>query len=291
MDLGTQRLMMAAGGGGGSLIIDDYYPMFAIKAFNEKGTGTTPVAPPSANTETPMRRALSFDTTNTTELDGSETISTICSILDTSKYTCNPTFKDSTTTLSAIRIMHYSDSSTLYGYGHMAFNGSAFNIYDHACNATPEGVYGLPSAMGSITNAEVWYSGLSSISVANTNVYVNCSSHNTGGGTTANWTSDAGDYCFLGVSDKHHETVSSDAFDKEFATNRGIAFGISDSDGLYGTKPKDGIGRRGTGYASLVTDWRKKDGNQNSTHDASQAFHSGNTGSGYWIVQGRVKSV
>lgn len=291
MDQTTQRLISgAAGVSGVSLTIGDYYPMFAVKAFNEKGTGTTPVALPSANTETPMRRALSFDTTNTTALTGSETISTICGILDTSKYTCNPTFKDSTTTISSIRILHYSDSSTLHAYCGFLFNGSAFNIYDHACNATPEGVYGLPSQLGSITDAWVG-PNLSGTTVANTNVYVNCSSHNTGGGTTANWTSDAGDYCFLGVSDKHHETVSSDALDKEFATNRGVAFGISDSDGLYGTKPKDGIGRRSNGYASLVTDWTKKDGNANSTHDASQGNHSGNTGSGYWIVSGKVKAV
>jgi len=144
--------------------------------------------------------------------------------------------------------------------------------------------------MGNVTDANVGPNGGASTDVPVTNVYVNCSTVNSTTSTTANWTSDQGDYCLLGISDKHHTSNGLDAFDKQYATTRGLAFGISDSDGLFGTKPKDGISRRGN-YASLVTDWKKKDGNANGTHDADQQTHSGQTGSGYWLVRGKVKAV
>ena len=291
--------MSGAAGAGVSLNIDTYYPMFAVKLFSGKND-TTNNPPDSSNIEIPMRRALQFDESNTTTLNGSETNAEIKTILDASKYTCNPTFKASSTTIKAIKISHFlasGSSLSLQNYGEFAFNGSAFNIYDHACNAETNISYGKPSQMGSITSGNLDGNAISvSVGSSPANVFVNMSTHISRSGNNF-WGSDNGDYCFLGISDKTTSGNNSDALDKEMANNtpigRAMAFGISDSDGTptSGQKVKDGISRRGNGYWSLCTNWRYKNANTNGTIDNALTVHSGSTITGYFVVYGKVKAV
>ena len=272
--------------GNTGLASGQYFPMFAIKLFNAGGTGGG--NPPTGNTdicEIPMRRALSFDTGNTTELTGSETMSEIVSILDTSKYTCNSQFKN--LNINGIKIEHWQNSSTKYNDAEVTFNGTGFNIYDHACN-TGANLFVLngnkfPSQIGNIT--ALYLDGASQ----STTAYKFFVNHSTATATagTGGWQADTGDYCFLGISDKAHNTAANDVLDTEFATSKGLAFGISDSNGgdvVGGVQqtPREGISRRWNSYYSLFTNWQEKDSS------ISPISHSGNTTSGYAIVRGKV---
>ena len=284
----------AAGvGGGDGMVVGSYYPMFAVKLANGKNDDTS--NPPASDfIEVPMRRALSFNENNTTTLNGSETTATIKSILDSNRYTCNPTFKTSTTTISGIKIIHYTASGSDLSEennGQFEFDGSAFNIYDHACNAATN------------VDSGAWLDGnaISSPSLGGgtDHIFVNCSTKTSRGGDT-NWGSDGGDYCFLGISDKTTSGDDSDSLDTEFGTNasqgtqsRALAFGISDSDGAptNSQAPKDGISRRSNNYWSLCSNWRVKDANDNATHNDNQVLHSGNTITGYFVVYGKLKAM
>lgn len=301
----SHRLRAAAGAGG--YTVGDFYPMFGVKLnIGDSDISSNPAN--STKVEQPMQRALSFNTTNTTELDGTETFSTIKTILDTSLYTCNPDFGASGNYISAIKLEHYNTSGTLLNYGEFSFNGTTFNIYDHACNALPNvfnnasgaNYYNTPSQLGTITSAS-----LDGVSISPTNsptntlknyVIVNCSSKNLAGGSTntySSWSDDQGDYCFLGVTDTSHHNSGSDQLDNGFATTKGLAFGISDSDGVARTDPLGnfyvqypprettyGINRRTASYTSLCTNWGQRD-NQS---------HSGQTHFGYFLVHGKYKS-
>jgi len=296
----SHRLRAAVGGSGGGYTVGEFYPMFGVKLDNAASSGDISTNPANdTKAEQPMQRALSFDTANTTELDGTETFSAIKTILDTSLYTCNSDFGASGNYISAIKLEHYNSSGTLLNYGEFAFDGSSFNIYDHACNALPSafgaqygGRYTPPSQMGSITSASL---DGNSISISGTNgiyshVIVNCSSKNSIGGSHSNssWSNDYGDYCFLGITDTIQESANSDGLDNGFATTKGLAFGISDSDGVAAVNsvrypPRTinlGINRRSTAYRSLCTNWQQRD----------YTGHGGNTFSGYFLVYGKYKS-
>tara|TARA_Y100001937_G_C7090822_1_gene317660 strand:- start:491 stop:1375 length:885 start_codon:yes stop_codon:yes gene_type:complete len=289
--------LRAAGGGG--YTVGEFYPMFGVKLDDGYDNGDISINPAnSTKVEQPMQRALSFDTANTTELDGTETFSAIKTILDTSLYTCNSDFGASGNYISAIKLEHYNSSGTLLNYGEFAFNGSSFNIYDNACNAIPNvfnstnNEYTLPTQLGTLTSASLDGTTITpsgSYTLKN-HVFVNCSSKSTYGGNNnySSWSEDGGDYCFLGITDKAHFTSNSDSLDKSLATTKGLAFGISDSDGVASFNnvrypPRTislGINRRGTGYRSLCTNYGQRD----------HQTHSGMTTSGYFLVYGKYKS-
>ena len=278
---------LRAAAGNTGLASGQYFPMFAIKLFDAGRTTGSSANPPTLNTsdcEIPMRRALSFDTGNTTELTGSETMSEIVSILDTSKYTCNSQFKN--LNINGIKIEHWQNSSTKYNDAEVTFNGTGFNIYDHACNTGANlfvvNTNNFPSQIGDIT---ALYLDGASESHTGSKFFVNHSTATATAGT-GGWQADTGDYCFLGISDKAHNTAANDTLDKEFATSKGLAFGISDSNGgdvVGGVQqtPREGISRRNDAYDSLFTNWQQK-------LSLSSNAHSGNTVSGYAIVRGKV---
>jgi|TARA_Y100000033_G_scaffold243_1_gene247 hypothetical protein len=267
--------------------VGTYYPMFAVKAFDTGGASI-----PTANCEIPMRRALSFDTANTTELDGTETVSEIISILDTSKYTCNSDFGASGNKISGIMIRHYQSNGTLYtgGQGSFEFDSTNFNIYDNACNATAlagptsGNLDDVTRACGTISNVAL--SGHSGTAYA----WVNQSTDNNSTAPTGvGWVGDGGDYCFLGVGTVNHAT-DVDTMDKYFSGNNntspGLAFGISDSDGRgtgSETTPREGISRRVASYSSVVTNCLVEGSELGDTH-------SGHTIEGYFIVYGKYLS-
>ena len=270
-----QQILLGKAPSGG-MQSGNFYPMFAIKLFNATSQGSTPPID-SADCEIPMHRALQFDETNTTVLDGSETDSAIKTILDASKYTINPEFKKSATTISGFRIEHWNTSMTaIHNYVEAYWSGTGFNIYTHACNQPTYLSYALPTQVGSITSCN--YDG-NAISNPGDHVYINCSSKNQRDGQN-NWASDGGDYCFLGVSDYHHTAQNSDSFDTQWATTNGIAWGISDSDGVPTSNqtPMNGISRRSPSYKSLTTNWQQK----------ADTSHSGNTIEGYLQIKGKL---
>ena len=271
-------LRAASGGSGGGNYTDGvYYPMFGVKlGAAQQDISSAPLNDTRA--EQPMQRALSFDTNNTTALDGTETTSAILSIMDTSMYTCNPDFGGSGNYISGIKLEHYNTSGSLLNYGEFLFNGSTFNIYDHACNVAPSyfatasggGTYTHPTQMGTITSASldgVNVTPGSGIALENM-VIVNCSSYTTAStnNTVSSWANDSGDYCFLGISDTGRNSSGDDSLDTSFATTKGLAFGISDSDGVAPCDPVGsnyvrqaprviglGIGRRNSGYKKFMT--------------------------------------
>jgi hypothetical protein len=108
-------------------------------------------------------------------------------------------------------------------------------------------------------------------------VSINSSSNSTRTGG-ANWSTDNADYCFLGISDKFKGSSGTDAYDVNFATTKGLAFGISDSDGTPGNSQvvKDGWSRRATSYVSACTNWDEQ----------SFTGHGGRTQTGIFIVYG-----
>lgn len=285
----------ASGGGAIEYAVGTYYPMFAIKAAND-----TNVAIPAANTEVPMRRALSFDTNNTTVLNGSESISQIITILNASKYTCNPDFGSGGAYISGIMIRHYDSTGTLESSGEASFtfSNTTFNIYDDACNApairTPPNtnVGSVTKACGTITSVY-----LDNYSGSNPQVYLNQSTANVTHSSQEGWSQDSGDYCFIGVGTKVH-AQNSDSLDNSFSNDNGqsgtsrvyepgLAFGISDSDGsgTINSTPREGISRRADGYPSLVTNYRAL-----SNTLSGSAGHSGSSDTGYFIVYGRYLS-
>tara|TARA_R100000353_G_scaffold855_1_gene1154 strand:- start:439 stop:1350 length:912 start_codon:yes stop_codon:yes gene_type:complete len=298
---------LRAAAGGGRYTVGEFYPMFGVKLDDGYDHGDISSQPAnSTKVEQPMQRALSFDTANTTELDGTETFSAIKTILDTSLYTCNPDFGASGNYISAIKLEHYNTSGTLLNYGEFAFDGTTFNIYDHACNALPNrhtgnagggsGLFSHPTALGSITSASLDGNSLNIGSYDYRNhILVNSTSRGSGNANTtySSWSLDYGDYCFLGITDKSHTNEASDLLDTQFATTKGLAFGISDSDGVASVDPLGvnhiqvpprtinlGINRRGTGYRSLCTNWQQRD----------NTGHGGHTTSGYFLVYGKYKS-
>ena len=272
-----QQMFLGSGGAGEIMQSGNFYPMFAIKIINAVNQGSIPPID-SVDCEIPMHRALQFDETNTTVLDGSETDSAIKTILDTSKYTINPKFKESATKISGFRLEHWNTSMTsIYNFVEAYWDGTGFNIYTHACTQPANLLYGLPSQVGSITSCNC---DGNSISSPWDHVYINCSSKNTRNGQD-NWASDGGDYCFMGVSDFHHTAQDSDSFDTQWATNYGIAWGLSDSDGVPSSNqaPMNGISRRHKSYKTLITNWQEKD---------STVSHCGNTISGYLQIKGQL---
>lgn len=254
-----------------------YYPMFAIDTANYNNSPSN-----TADPELSFRRMLSFDTSNTTDLNGTETLATIKSIVDTSGYACDSSFGNGGHNINGIKIKHYqSDFATLEDECEFTFSATNFNIYDDACNAVTNANNSLPTAVGTILTATV--NGTSVVGSYPASDYVFVNSSTTGGTASGNdyWSTDQGDYCFLGVTDRDKSNFggNSDSLDTSFASNNGIAFGISDSDGRpsSGQTPREGISRRSS-YPALVTNWQSKNG----------TGHSGRTISGYFIVYGKV---
>lgn len=295
----SHRLRASLAGSGG-YTSGTFYPMFAIKVFDAQSPSSrkddVSADPPiSSFCEQPMQRALSFDTGNTTELDGTETIAEIITILDASKYTCNSDFGTGGETISAIKIEHWENSTNKYNEGEFAFDGGSFNIFDHACNVTPNlhsngnmstGTFQYPAQLGSITSASLDGTAITSDLTKKIMVNSSTSTSTTQTDNNHSWADDSGDYCFLGISD-HNPPSNADQLDKQFATTKGLAFGISDScgtsavDGVrYGPGTiTTGIGRRSVAYFSIFTNWAEK---------KASLSHSGNTISGYVIVYGKV---
>jgi len=258
--------------GGGPSLASGWYPMFAVKNFNASQDSI-----PAPDSEYGMRNALQFNTSATTALNGSESLATIINILDASKYTCNPAFKTSTTYISGFQIKHYQNASTLYDECEATWNGTGFNIYDHACSVQSNLSYALPSQVGTIQTATV--NGTNVFTSLSQRVFINCSTRSSRTGSD-NWATDFGDYVFLGVTNKNHTSINGDSLDSGWASILGIAFGISDSDGAptSGQSPMLGIGRRNANYPSLFTNWQERTG----------SGHGGRTASGYSIVYGKV---
>lgn len=271
--------------------VGTYYPMFAVKAFDD---GTTNI--PGANSDVPMRRALSFDTNNTSQLYGNESVSDIINILEDHKYTCNPDFGASGNKISGIMIRHYQSNGTLYtgGQGSFEFDSTNFNIYDNACNATALGAPS-PDSTGSMDDVTRACGTISNVSLSGhsgtTYAYLNQSSQRVdeAQSTGVGWASDNGDYVFIGICTEEHMT-DTDELDKYLSgnnnTNSGLAFGISDSDGRgtgSETTPREGISRRVASYSSVVTNCLVEKTGLESTH-------SGHTTEGYFIVYGKYLS-
>ena len=134
--------VMGLGGGVASLFFKGasskydsgtFYPMFGVKLFDPTDAERSDIssAPPNAiKIEQPLQRAISFNTSDTTELDGTESTSAILSIMDTSYYTCNSDFGTGGETINAIKIVHFNTNGTVKNEGEFAFSGSSFNIYD-----------------------------------------------------------------------------------------------------------------------------------------------------------------
>ena len=270
-----------AGAGGSSYTTGTYYPMFGVKLLSYSGNTQNGTAEP----ELSFRRALSFDTTNTTDLDGSESLSTLISRIDNDGYICDSSFGPSGFNINGIKIRHYnSNGTTLEDEAEFTFTGSSFNIYDDACNVQSNLNYGLPTALGTISTATI--NGSSVVASGNTagdHIIVNASTNTTRTGNDG-WLSDNGDYCFLGVSDKKLDAsvfTSTDILDTAFATTNGLAFGISDSDGTptSGQTVREGISRRNSNYYSLCTNW----------HNHDVTGHGGRSTSGYFIVYGKKR--
>ena len=260
----------------GEYIVGNYYPIFCFKA-NDDSNSPDPPGIPSVNCGIPFRRMLSFDTANTQQFNENNSRADIFAICDTYIYTCNPGMRQRS--LSGVKLEHWQSSgTTMYNDAEVLFNGSAFNIYDHACNASTNLGNSLPSQMGSITLARV----NSTSTTSSGQVFVNCSNNTSRVGTDG-WTSDSGDYCFFGISDRPNAANANDNLDKEFATNEGIAFGISDSDGCpaSGQAPRLGWSKRSTGYLSAFTNWQQRDEGLNP--------NGGATSYGYFILYGKVK--
>lgn len=278
--------------------VGSYYPMFAVKALDSKDD-----AIPSTTSETPMRRALSFDTAHTTRLFGDETVSDIISILDSSYYTCNPDFGSGGNNISGIMIRHYKSDGTLYtgGQGSFEFNNiSDFNIYDDACNQSPLASQ-APDGTGSMNNVTRACGAISNVALSDLPsgfngtlyAYLNQSSQKSGEAQAATdgWASDLGDYVFIGITTKEHMT-DTDALDREFSftgvdKKSGLAFGISDSEGRGSnagtTTPRQGISRRHEQYHSLLTNTLKP-------KSGSEGNHGGQTDEGYFVVYGKYLS-
>ena len=299
--------VMGLGGGVASLFFKGasskydsgtFYPMFGVKLFDPTDAERSDISssPPNAiKIEQPLQRAISFNTSDTTELDGTESTSAILSIMDTSYYTCNSDFGTGGETINAIKIVHFNTNGTVKNEGEFAFSGSSFNIYDHLCNALPNAFdstnseYTLPSQMGTLTSASLDGTAITpsgSYTLQN-HVFVNGSSYSGAlqSNSTSSWSNDNGDYCFLGITDLAHPTANSDSLDNNFATTKGLAFGITDSDGratVSGVQypPRTislGLHRRLTNYHSLCTNWQQQDNN----------YHGGHTETGYFIVYGK----
>ena len=267
--------------------VGTYYPMFAVKAIDVSSS-----AVPSVDSEVPMRRALSFDTNNTSQLYGNESVSDMIDILDTHKYTCNPDFGASGNKISGIMIRHYQSTGSLYTGGQASFEFAStnFNIYDDACNATALAaptsgtMNNVIRACGAISNVQL--SGHSGTAYA----WVNQSTSSQASPSGAGWSSDDGDYCFLGVGTYDPPGSNSvDNFDTTFSsgdnTVPGLAFGISDSDGRgtgSETTPREGIARRST-YVSLLTNCLVE-------KSGAETAHGGHTNEGYFIVYGKYLS-
>ena len=275
--------------------VGTYYPMFAVKPIDVAGDngngGTTHV-----DCEVPFRRALSFDTNNTSPLYGNESVSDIIDILDDHKYTCNADFGASGNKISGIMIRHYKSDGTLHtgGEASFEFDSTNFNIYDNACNATalgapsPDGTGSLDDvtrACGTISNVSLsGHSGTAYAYLNQSSQRVDETQHDGTG-----WGNDLGDYCFLGVGTVEHLT-NTDTFDRYFSGNNntdpGLAFGISDSEGRgtgSETTPREGIARRGISYPSLITNCLEE-------KSGAESSHSGHTTNGYFIVYGKYLS-
>lgn len=266
--------------------VGEYYPMFAVAALD-----ANTVDIPAANCEIPMRRALAFDTANTSPLYGDESDADVADILASDKYTCNPDFGSGGAKISGIKIRHVDINGSLESGGEASFefDNTNFNIYDDACNQRaiscpvgPTGMLSATRACGNISN--VYLEGHSGGTPA---VYLNQSTYSgaAGGGglaTVQGWSEDNGDYTFIQVGLSYHGD-GVDNLDTLISPqdSPGLAFGISDSDGMGGLNglPWEGIGRRST-YPSLVTNNLVKSGNT----------HSGNTTTGYFIVYGKYLS-
>lgn len=267
--------------GGSSYTTGTYYPMFGVKAANYSGNTQNGTAEP----ELSFRRALSFDTTNTTDLDGTESLSTLISRIDNDGYICDSSFGASGFDISGIKIRHYaSNGTTLEDEAEFTFTGTSFNIYDDACNVQTNLAWANPSALGTISTATInGTSVVGSSYSAGDYVLVNSSSSNSRGGSDG-WLSDNADYCFLGVSDKRLNSSvfgsNSDSLDTGFAATNGLVFGISDSDGApsSGQAVREGFSRRNSSYYSLLTNWQVY---------SNAPGHGGKTLTGYFIVYGK----
>lgn len=255
-----------------------YYPMFAIDTANyNQGPLNT------ADPELSFRRMLSFDISNTTDLIGNESLAQIKTIVDTNGYACDSSFANGGHNINGIKIKHYqSDFSTLEDEAEFTFTGTNFNIYDDACNAVTNAALGHPTDLGTVLTATI--NGNSVVQTgksAGDYVYVNGSTVAGTANGGDGWSTDQGDYLFLGVSDRDRGWFggSSDSLDTSYSGYDGLAFGISDSDGRpsSGQTPREGISRRSS-YPSLLTNWQSKNG----------TGHSGRTISGYFIVYGKV---
>ena len=275
--------------------VGTYYPMFAVKALDADQQTI-----PSNDCEVPMRRALSFDTNNTSPLYGNETVSDIINILDDHKYTCNPDFGASGNKISGIMIRHYQSNGSLYtgGQGSFEFDSTNFNIYDNACNATAVPSPG-PDGTGSMDDATRACGNISNVALSDLPVgwngvlyaYLNQSSQRDGEAQAngLGWGSDNGDYAFIAICTREHMT-DTDTLDSQLSdsntTNPGLAFGISDSDGrgtTSETTPREGISRRSDTYESLLT-------NCLSEKAGHESAHGGHTVEGYFIVYGKYLS-
>lgn len=264
----------------------DYEPMFALKIADYRTSGSASTNG-ADQIDTPIRRALSFLGYLTSEIDSADSVTQVIARLQSGSpltihnwWSCNTDFMTSTQYISGMKIAHYADDGTLYNDAEATWNGTGFNMYSHACNTPTNLSYGLPSQIGNVTYVALDGNQVTPASgkTLNDHVSINTSSsqYRNGG---LNWSSDNGDYCFLGISDKAKgEPGSTDQYDTMFATNKGLAFGISDSDGAPSNSQvvMSGWSRRATTYVSGCTNWDEQ----------SYTGHGGRTQTGIFIVYG-----
>ena len=257
-----------------------YYPMWAIRLLNYNNSANRVGGDP----EKSWRRMLSFDDTNSTAITSTQSLSSILTEVDTSGYACDPNFGKDGHYVNGFIIKHFqTDKSTLYDEAEFTFNGTQFNAWQELSNsAAYNGLSQYPSALGTVQSATI--NGTSVVDAnrsASEYIYANMSTDTNETGNTDFWASDGGDYCLLGVSDKRRvQITSTDGLDTSFAGNDGLAFGISDSDGLPASfqTPREGISTRSNSYPSLFSNWQEQ----------NAGGHGGHTTVGYVVVYAKV---
>jgi hypothetical protein len=258
-----------------------YYPIWAIRLMDYSNTSNRVGGDP----EKSWRRMLSFDDTNSTAITSTDSLSSILTEVDNSGYATDPNFGRDGHYVNGFIIKHFqTDKSTVYDESEFTFNGTQFNVWQELSNsASYNGYSQYPPSLGTVQSASI--NGTSVVGTARTPdeyIYANVSTDTNESGNQDNWTTDNGDYLLLGVSDKRRAQISGspDSLDTQFASTNGLAFGISDSDGLPASfqTPREGIGTRSNSYASFFTNWQEQQKNS----------HGGRSTVGYAVVYAKV---
>jgi len=257
-----------------------YYPIWAIRLMDYSNTSNRVGGDP----EKSWRRMLSFDDTNSTAITSTDSLSSILTEVDNSGYATDPNFGRDGHYVNGFIIKHFqTNKSTVYDEAEFTFNGTQFNVWQELSNtASYNGLTQYPASLGTVQSATI--NGTSVVATARNPkdyIYTAVSTDTNETGNQDNWTTDNGDYLLLGVSDRRRAQITNtDALDTSYAGTNGLAFGLSDSDGLPASfqTAREGIGTRSNSYASFFTNWQEQ----------QKTGHGGRTVVGYAVVYGKV---